>query len=102
VRLPAVDRLVNGAELVIHHEDARRAQPGWRPRALPVRDQDELWGMVKGFGRLSRRPLVLRRADATGVEHQVGSGTPRTLTGEPLELLLWLSGRRDVARVVVA
>src|SRR4051795_11428317 len=26
VRLPAVDRLVNSSELVIHHEDVRRAQ----------------------------------------------------------------------------
>ena len=99
VRLPAVDRLLNGSEFVIHHEDVRRAQPGWAPRALPVRDQDELWGLVKGFARLAKKPLVLRRSDATGIEHRVGSGTPRTVTGEPLELLLWLSGRRDVARV---
>jgi len=102
VRLPAVDRLVNGSEFVIHHEDVRRARPGWSPRALPHRDQDELWAMVKGFARLARKPLVLRRSDATGVEHRVGSGTPRTVTGEPLEMLLWLSGRRDVARVEVA
>ena len=99
VRLTAVDRLVNGSEFVIHHEDVRRAQPGWAPRALPVRDQDELWGLVKGFARLVKKPMVLRRSDATGVEHRVGSGTPRTVTGEPLELLLWLSGRRSVARV---
>ena len=102
VRLPAVDRLVNGSEFVIHHEDVRRAQPGWAPRALPLPDQDELWRLVTGFARLSRRPLVLRRSDATGVEHRVGSGTPRTVTGEPLELLLWLSGRRSVARVDVS
>jgi uncharacterized protein (TIGR03085 family) len=101
VRLPAVDRLLNGSEFVIHHEDVRRAQPDWAPRALPLHDQDELWGLVKGFARLAKKPLVLRRSDATGVEHRVGSGTPRTVTGEPLELLLWLSGRRDVARVEV-
>jgi hypothetical protein len=58
---------------------------------------------VKGFARLVRRPLVLRRSDATGTEHRVGgSGTARTVTGEPLELLLWLSGRRSVARVEVS
>ena len=99
VRLPVVDRLLNTSEFAIHHEDVRRAQPGWRPRALPLRDQDQLWGAVKAFSRASRRPLVLRRSDAAGVEHRVGSGTPRTVTGEPLELLLWLSGRRSVARV---
>jgi uncharacterized protein (TIGR03085 family) len=103
VRLPVVDRLVNTSEFVIHHEDVRRAQPDWRPRALPLPDQDELWTVVKGFARLVRRPLVLRRSDATGAEHRVGgSGTARTVTGEPLELLLWLSGRRSIARVEVS
>jgi uncharacterized protein (TIGR03085 family) len=101
VRLPVFDRMLNTSEFVIHHEDVRRAQPGWQPRALPLPDQDALWTIVKGFARLVRRPLVLRRSDATGTEHRVGSGTPRTLTGEPLELLLWLSGRRAVARVEV-
>jgi uncharacterized protein (TIGR03085 family) len=99
VRLPLVDRVLNTAEFVIHHEDVRRAQAGWRPRALPLPDQDLLWRSVTGFARMARRPLVLRRSDATGVERRVGSGTPRTVTGEPLELLLWLSGRRSAARV---
>jgi uncharacterized protein (TIGR03085 family) len=100
-RLPVLDRALNSSEFAIHHEDVRRAQPGWQPRALPLRDQDQLWTAGKGFARLARRPLVLRRSDATGVEHRVGSGAPRTVTGEPLELLLWLSGRRSVARVDV-
>jgi uncharacterized protein (TIGR03085 family) len=101
-RLPAVDRLLNTAEFAIHLEDVRRAQPEWAPRALPLPDQDQLWRAVTDFARAARRPLLLRRSDATGVEHRVGSGTPRTVTGEPLELLLWLSGRRDVARVQVS
>jgi len=33
---------------------------------------------------------------------RVGSGRGKVLTGEPLELLLWLSGRKDVARVAVS
>jgi uncharacterized protein (TIGR03085 family) len=99
VRLPLVDRVLNTAEFVIHHEDVRRAQADWRPRALPLPDQDLLWRSVTGFARMARRPLVMRRSDATGVERRVGSGTPRTVTGEPLELLLWLSGRRSAARV---
>ncbi len=101
VRLPGVDRLLNTAEFAIHHEDVRRAQPGWAARTLAPADQDTLWTSVRGFARLSRRPLLLRRSDAPGTEHRVGSGAPRTLTGEPLELLLWLSGRRDLARVEV-
>jgi uncharacterized protein (TIGR03085 family) len=104
VRLPLVDRLLNTSELVIHHEDVRRAQPDWQPRALALADQDQIWSSVQGFSRVVRRPLLLRRSDATGVEHRVGptSETPRTVTGEPLELLLWLSGRRSLARVEVS
>jgi uncharacterized protein (TIGR03085 family) len=103
VRVPVVDRLLNSSEFVIHHEDVRRAQPGWSPRALPLADQDQLWTLVTGFARAVRRPLLLRRSDATNVEHRAGgSGTPKVITGEPVELLLWLSGRRDVARVQVA
>jgi uncharacterized protein (TIGR03085 family) len=103
LRLPLVYRLLNTAEYVIHLEDVRRAQRDWKPRALPLADQDRLWRIVTLSGRTVRRPTVLRRSDATGVEHRAGgSGADiRTVTGEPLELLLWLSGRRDVARVAV-
>jgi uncharacterized protein (TIGR03085 family) len=99
--VPALGRLLDTAEFAIHTEDVRRAQPGWRPRALAPADQDALWSSVQGFARLVRRPLVLRRSDATGVELRIGSGAPRTVIGEPLELLLWISGRRSVARVDV-
>ena len=102
VRLPALERAVDSSEFAIHHEDVRRAQPGWQPRELLRPDQDQLWSAVTAFSRAARRPLLLRRSDAAGVEQRVGSGTPRTVTGEPLELLLWLSGRRDVARVEVS
>jgi uncharacterized protein (TIGR03085 family) len=101
---PPVSAVVDTAEYVIHHEDVRRAQPGWTPRALPREVQDRLWGNVVLFGRLAAGgvpgALVLRRSDARGVERRYGNGTPETVVeGEPLELLLWASGRRDVARV---
>jgi hypothetical protein len=44
---------------------------------------------------------VLRRSDAPGAEKRFGAGG-RTVEGEPMELLLWTSGRRDVARVTVS
>jgi uncharacterized protein (TIGR03085 family) len=98
-----VARLANTAEFVVHHEDVRRAQPDWRPRALSPAQQDALWTPATLYARRSagRRGLVLRRSDATGVEKRIGAGG-RTVTGEPLELLLWASGRRDVARVSVS
>lgn len=104
---PPVAAVVDTAEYAIHHEDVRRAQPGWAPRVLPPGAQDRLWGNVVFFGRVAagRVPgtLVLRRSDVPGVERRYGSGTPETVVaGEPLELLLWASGRLDVARVVAS
>ncbi|TFV66782.1 UNVERIFIED_ORG: TIGR03085 family protein [Bacillus sp. AZ43] len=100
--LPPLARAFNTTELAIHHEDVRRAQPGWAPRELPADAQDALWGSVALFGRAAagRRGLVLRRTDVPGAEKRYGTGG-RTVSGEPLELLLWASGRRDVARVTV-
>jgi uncharacterized protein (TIGR03085 family) len=104
---PPVAAVVDTAEYAIHHEDVRRAQPGWAPRELPREAQDLLWGNVVFFGRaaVGRVPgaLVLRRSDASGVQRRYGSGTPETVVeGEPLELLLWASGREDVARVEIS
>ena len=101
---PPVAAVVDTAEYAIHHEDVRRAQPGWAPRVFPPGAQDRLWGNVVFFGRAAAGgvpgALVLRRSDVAGVERRFGSGSPETVVeGEPLELLLWTSGRRDVARV---
>jgi uncharacterized protein (TIGR03085 family) len=99
---PPVARRLNTTEFAIHHEDVRRAQPSWSPRALPRDAQDALWNAVGLFARSAagRRGLVLRRSDVPGAEKRYGNGG-RTLVGKPLELLLWVSGRRDVARVTV-
>jgi uncharacterized protein (TIGR03085 family) len=97
---PPVARLFNTTEFAIHHEDARRAQPGWTPRSLARADQDALWTATAYFGRRVRGGVVLRRTDVDGVERRIGDGG-RTVAGEPMELLLWTSGRRDVARVTV-
>ena len=101
---PGVADLLNVAEYAIHHEDVRRAQPGWQPRTLSHEDQDALWPSVQFFGRLAagRRPgsVLLRRSDAARVQRRFGSHDPcLTVEGEPLELLLWASGRERVARV---
>jgi uncharacterized protein (TIGR03085 family) len=97
---PVVSRVLNTTEYAIHHEDVRRAQPGWSPRALSRADQDQLWPATALFARRQPRGVVLRRTD-TGEERRVGAGGT-TVSGEPLELLLWLGGRRDVARVEVS
>ncbi|WP_104525421.1 TIGR03085 family metal-binding protein [Blastococcus atacamensis] len=100
---PAVVGALNVAEYAIHHEDVRRAQPGWEPRQLSPADRDQLWGATGLMARRAagRRGLVLRRTDVPGEEKRLGAGG-RTVSGDPLELLLWVSGRRAAARVKVA
>jgi uncharacterized protein (TIGR03085 family) len=97
---------VDGPEFAIHHEDVRRAQPGWEARSLPLPDADRLWGAAQVFARTvaGRYPggLVLQRSDVPGPGKRIRSGSDvTTVEGEPLEVLLWATGRRDVARVAV-
>ena len=104
-----LDRLFNTAEMVIHHEDVRRAQPDWAPRDLPRSVQDQLWRAVPFLARGRTAPrtaggLFVRRSDvpdgAPGSERRLRDGTPTTtVTGTPLEVLLWVSGRATVACV---
>ena len=106
---PAVDRLLNGTEMVIHHEDVRRAQPDWAPRDLPRTVQDRLWASVPVLARgraaaWTDGGVFVRRSDvpdgAPGSERRLRQGEPTTtVTGAPLEVLLWVSGREDVACV---
>src|SRR5699024_7695576 len=42
----ALDRLSGQGELLIHHEDLRRARPGWEPRQLPAETVAEAWRAV--------------------------------------------------------
>jgi uncharacterized protein (TIGR03085 family) len=100
-----VDKLLNTTEYLVHHEDVRRAQPGWAPRELPPQVQDAVWQAVIGRSRLALRKVScgveLRRLDGTStVAHQ---GEPRAVvTGEPVELLLYLFGRGEHARVEIS
>jgi uncharacterized protein (TIGR03085 family) len=100
---PGLAGALNTTEFAIHHEDVRRARPDWSPRVLSRADQDTLWTAAGLFARRAagRRGLVLRRSDVPGQEKRFGDGG-RTVEGEPLELLLWAAGRRDVARVTVS
>jgi uncharacterized protein (TIGR03085 family) len=100
---PVVAQVLNTTEFAIHHEDVRRARPAWEPRALPRGVQDQLWtaATLSGRRRAGRRGLVLRRTDVAGDEKRFGAGG-RTVAGEPMELLLWVAGRRDVARVAIS
>ncbi len=100
--LRPVDEQMNLAEMFVHHEDVRRAQPGWEPRELDAGEERALWARVSPMLRLSRRRLPAGiRLEAAGFgEADGGPPGPRvTVTGTPGELLLFVSGRQDVARV---
>ncbi len=105
--LPGVDKLLNTTEYVVHHEDVRRARPGWEPRELPRKVQDAFWSVVRTRARVSFRSteagVLLRRSDAPRSSVTASAGEPVvTITGEPLELLLYCFGRRDHARVEIS
>ena len=91
-------------EYVIHHEDVRRGGPDpWEPRILPADQQAAVWSQLGLFAKLGLRksPVGVRLATPTGQTRVVTAGDGVTLTGEPVELALWVSGRRDAARVGV-
>jgi uncharacterized protein (TIGR03085 family) len=101
--LPGLDKVLNSTEFFIHHEDLRRAQPGWEPRTLSRGMQDGLWRTVEVAGRLAvvrvGVGVVAERADS-GERVTLKKGSPVVVVrGEPAEVLLFVHGRRDHAQV---
>jgi uncharacterized protein (TIGR03085 family) len=109
--IPGADDRVNLVEFFVHHEDVRRAQPGWEPRDLDPGLSEVLWN------RLKMAKFALRKAPV-GVEFarddqpRPGATDPRrvrltakartpvvTITGAPAELTMWALGRTAAARV---
>jgi uncharacterized protein (TIGR03085 family) len=101
--IPGMDERANAVEYYVHHEDVRRAAPGWQPRQLDPAVAEMLWRRL-GLARLllRRAPcgVTLRRAGADGREITAKRGTPTvTVSGTPGELTLWALGRTSVAQV---
>ncbi len=95
--LPPVDLVANTLEYFVHHEDLRRAQPGWAPRELDRADESALWSAIRVFGRALVRPagvpVRIRRTD-TGKEASLRRGRdPAVLSGMPSEIVMFLYGR---------
>ncbi len=102
--LPGVDENANAVEYFVHHEDVRRAEPGWEARELDPDIDDMLWRRL-GVSRLllRRAPcgVVLQREDRPGTQPIIAKrGAPTvTVTGTASELTLWTFGRTSAARV---
>lgn len=101
LRLGLVDRYMNTIEYVVHHEDLRRAQSPVLGRVLSADEQAEIAKMLPMFGR-----LLLRKATETiefrPTGHQPFSVGPSpeggptvTVSGTPLELILFAFGRNE-------
>jgi len=102
---PLLEETVNINEMFVHHEDLRRAQPGWAPRVLEKGQLAALWSRIRRTAR-----FILRRFPATVVLDggefgavTAGAGGPRvTVSGDPGELALFLTGRQAHARVEIS
>ncbi|WP_219467606.1 TIGR03085 family metal-binding protein [Nonomuraea rhizosphaerae] len=101
--LSFLDDAVNTIEYFVHHEDVRRAQPGWEPRELPADLEELLWKRVAGGGK-----LMLRKSPVGVVLHRLGGGVtlggaqqgPKVeVTGRAGELVLFCFGRQEHAKV---
>lgn len=101
--VPVLKDAVNLLEYVIHHEDVRRAQPGWGPRAVPSSLADQVWTALRLSGRATLRRardgVVLARAGTDSTVRAKAGALTVTVTGDPIELGMFVSGRRDSARV---
>ena len=109
--LPGVDERVNAVEFFVHHEDVRRAAPGWEPRELGSGESDMLWHRLRMARFMLRKAPVgveLARDDidtgtgADGASYRITArnATPAvTVVGSPAELTMWVMGRRTAARV---
>ncbi len=99
-RFPALNKALNTLEYFVHHEDIRRAQPGWAPRELTTSEQKQVWNAIGFAGRGLVRPTgvpVAIRWDETGVETTLRAGEkPVMVTGDPGEITLFLFGRDQV------
>jgi uncharacterized protein (TIGR03085 family) len=97
-----LDDIVNLVEFFVHTEDVRRAAPTFEPRNDPQLDA-ALWA---GLGRMSR--VMTRKIRGVGLDLERPDGvrivarrgeSRATLSGGAQELVLFLYGRKQVARV---
>ena len=102
--LPGMDERANLAEYFVHHEDVRRAAPGWQPRELAAGLTDELWQRLRRRGSCCARrrsawrsPATTRKRTAAAVaDHDQERDAGRDRGGGPAELTLWVSVERLV------
>lgn len=95
---------INLLEYVVHHEDIRRGgdQPA-PPRTLEEDQERAIWSQLGVFARLGLRsaPAGVTLATPDGRTQTSRKGEGVVLSGRPSELALFVSGRREAAKVDV-
>jgi uncharacterized protein (TIGR03085 family) len=103
--VPLLGDRANLFEFFIHHEDLRRAQPEWEPRADDGSRDDDLWGALKTMGKLLlRKSPVGVTFRSAGRDDVVVKKAERgvIIVGLPGEIALVAFGRSpELARVVI-
>ncbi len=108
--IPGADARINFTEFFVHHEDVRRARPGWEPRPLDQRLTDLIWtALTRARLMLRKVPVGIEFARDDLAERAGGQRTVRltvrprtpvvTVIGAPAELMLWTFGRTGAAQV---
>ena len=95
-----LDPVINVTEMFVHLEDVRRATEPWEPRPLDDVTTTALARQVSVMSRIALKAaanVVLRTPQGRTLA-TVGKGPAAVVTGEPGELLIYLSGREQ-ARV---
>jgi uncharacterized protein (TIGR03085 family) len=110
--IPGMDERANAVEFFVHHEDVRRAGPGWEPRDISSGESAMLWQRLRLARFMLRKAPVgveLARDDIDTGEASPGgpayritakNATPAvTVIGSPAELTMWVMGRTTGTRV---
>ena len=95
-----LDRVINGAEYFIHHMDVLRAND--RDQEITAREEDSLRVPLKMFASKAAKTYGDRVVFDTndGKQLELGQGTrPVHVIGTPSEILLFVAGRTDAARI---
>lgn len=101
--VPVLGDLANAAEYYVHHEDIRRAQDDWLPRAQDQSTEDSMWRLLRLLGRgtslAAPTGVIVRRSDRGGSGGRLrkapaGAGDV-VVTGLPSELVLFAYGRQE-------
>ena len=94
-----LDAVANVSEMFVHHEDVRRAVPGWDPRQLDDATTAALRRMIPMLSRMALARVPARVALGTPDGRTlvtVGRGPALSITAEAPELLLFAFGRNEV------